>query len=189
VQKANGVYKQELTQPQCCQLWQIKTWTQVYIITVMWENISTFLQIFYSHLNDMKTRIVCTKQWHNSLYKQGLAQPQCCQLLQTKTWTQVNIITVTNCTTPAKQLSGHFLFKFLHVQKATHNVSINNLRKKFLHDIQVNMLHITLHSITSQMKANFMVPSMVMLKLSLHTPWKPYKGQRRYNSTHSYPWH
>jgi hypothetical protein len=35
------------------------------------------------------------------------------------------------------------------------------------------------------MKAIFMVPSMIMLKLSLHTPWKPYRGQRRYSSTHS----
>jgi len=119
-QRYNSVYKQKLTQPQCCQLWQIKTWTQVYIITVMWENITTLLQIFYSHLNDMKTIIMCTKQWYNSVYKQELAQSQCCQLLQTKTWTQVNIITVTNCTTPAaKQLSGYFLFKFPHVQKAT----------------------------------------------------------------------
>jgi hypothetical protein len=82
----------------------------------------------------------------------------------------VNIITVTNCTTPAKQLSGYILFTFLRVQKATHNVSTDDLGKKFFHDIQVNMLHITIHSITSQMKAIFMVPSMIMLKLSLHTP-------------------
>ena len=155
------------------------------IITVTWENISKLLQIFYSYLNDMKTRIVYPKQWRNSVYKQELAQPQCRQLLQIKTWTQVNIITVMNCTTPAKQLSGHFLFKFLHVQKATHNVSTDDVGKKFLHCIQVNMLHITLQSITFQMKANFMVPSMVMLMLSLHTPWKPYRGQKRYSSTHS----
>jgi hypothetical protein len=49
-----------------------------------------------------------------------------------KTWTQVNIITVVNCTTTAKQLSGQFLSKFLHVQNATHNVSIDDLGKKIL---------------------------------------------------------
>lgn len=185
-QRHNSAYKQKLTQPQCCQLWQIKTWTQVCIITVMWENIATLLQIFYSYLNDMKTIIVCTKQWYNSVYKQELAQSQCCQPSQTKTWTQVNIITVTNCTTPAaEQLSGYFLFKFLHVQKATRCFNWCLGKKKFLQDIQVNTLHITLHSIISQIKANFMVPSMVMIKLSLHTPWKPYRGQRRYTSTHS----
>jgi hypothetical protein len=148
------------------------------------ENVTTLLQIFCSCLNDIKIRTVYTKQWHNSVYKQELAKPQCCQLLHTKTWTQVNIITVTNCTAPAKQLSGHFFFKYLHVQKASHNISTDDMGKKFLHDIQVNTLHITLHS-TFQMKANFMVPSMVMPKLSLHTPWKPYRGQRRYNATHS----
>lgn len=74
-QTHNSVYKQELTQPQCCQLWQIKTWTQVNTITVRWENISNFLHIFYSHLNDTKTRTVCPKQWHNSIYKQQLAWP------------------------------------------------------------------------------------------------------------------
>lgn len=184
-QRHNSVYKQELTQPQCCQWWQIKTWTRVNIITVTWENISKLQQIFYSHLNDMKTRIVYPKQWHNSVYKQELAQSQWCQMLQIKIWTQVNIITVMNCTTPAKQLSGHFLFKSLHVQKATHNVSSDDVGKKFLHCIQVNMLHITLQSITSQKKANFMVPSMVTPKLSLHTPWNPYRGQKRYSSTHS----
>lgn len=154
------------------------------IITVTWENISKLLQIFYSHFNDMKTRTVYPKQWHNSVYKQELAQP----VLPNAANKNLDISEYNysyELHYPSKATFRTFLFKFLHVQKATHNVSTDDVGKKFLHCIQVNMLHITLQSITSQMKANFMVPSMVMLKLSLHTPWKPYRGQKRYSSTHS----